>query len=143
MPAVTDYITAQCPGLAGSPSISVYIADATNRTNQAWFGVNYAKAVALRAMHEYTLDQRNLGAGGEVASLREGGASLVYSTSKGKNEDDLSQTSFGKRLIALIRNSGAGASVTGFNNVAAAGVPVLGAGAGMITQDDDFVDEEY
>ncbi len=142
MPAITDYINAQCKGLASLQtsdpiSFNVYLSDAQNRTNQAWFGANYAKAVALRMMHEWTLDQRNLAPGGEISSMREGGASITYSTSKGdQREDDLSQTSYGKRLKALIRNSGAGVSVVGFNNVAAAGVPTLGAAAGMISDDE-------
>jgi hypothetical protein len=137
MPAVTDYITAQCPALAASASLNLYIADAANRTNQAWFQGNTSKAIALRAMHEYTLDQRNLGAGGPISSLREGSASIGYATGKGHQlEVDLEQTSYGKRLAALIRGSGAGASVIGFNNVAAAGVPTLGAAAGMISDDE-------
>jgi len=137
MPAPTDYITAQCPALAASPSLNIYIADATNRTSQPWYGVNYAKAVALRAMHEFTLDQRNLAPGGGITSMKEGGASISYEALKGdQRDDDLTQTSYGKRLRALIRNAGPGASVIGFNNVAAAGVPTLGAAAGMISDDE-------
>ncbi len=145
MPAITDYINARCKGLASLQtsdpiSFNVYLSDAQNRTNQAWFGGNYALAVALRMMHNWTLDNRagnNNGVGGAISGIREGGASVSFETSKGgQRDDDLSQTYYGKQLKALIRNSGAGVSVVGFNNVAAAGVPTLGAAAGMISDDE-------
>ena len=143
MPVATDYITAGCPALAASPSLNTYIADATNRTNSAFFGINAQKAIALRAMHEFTLDQRNLGAGGAIGSLREGGAAIGYETAKGHQLDvDLDQTSFGKRLRALIRSTSPAASVMGFNSVAAAGMPVQGGQAGMISETNDDADYE-
>ncbi len=152
MPAITDYINARCKGLASLQtsdpiSFNVYLSDAQNRTNQAWFGGNYALAVALRMMHNWTLDNRFSGnpngVGGAVTSEREGGTSVSFETSKGdQKDDDLPQTYYGKQLKALIRNSGAGVSVVGFNNVAAAGVPTLGAAAGMIS-DDETGDEGY
>ena len=147
MPAITDYIAAACPALAASASLNVYIADAQNRTNQAAFGVNYAKAVALRAMHEFTLDQRATrgfdAPGGAVSSLREGGSSVSFATDKGHQLDvDLEQTSFGKRLRALIRSLGPAASVMGFNSVAAAGMPVRGDASEMIANTNDFTEFE-
>ena len=139
MPAITDYINARCPGLAAlqtsnAIAFNVYLSDAQGRTNQAWFGGNYALAVALRMMHNWTLDNRagnTNGVGGAITSLREGGASVSFESAKGDaRDDDLSQTYYGKQLKALIRNSGAGVSVVGFNNVAAAGVPTAGCRGG-------------
>jgi hypothetical protein len=136
MPAVTDYITAKLSALASSASLSLYIADATNRTDQAFYGANYNLAIALRAMHEFVLDQRNLGAGGPIMGMREGGASISYAPGKGhQNDVDLDQTSFGKRLRGLRRASGPAVSVLGFNNVAAAGMPAPGE---MIDNDNSF-----
>ena len=147
MPSILDYVNARCPGLAAlqttnAYNFNTYMTDAMNRTNQAWFGGNYALAVALRMMHNWTLDNRagsNNGIGGAMSSIREGGASVSFETGKGDaRDDDLSQTYYGKQLKALIRNSGAGASVVGFNNVAAAGVPTLGGAAGMISDDEEW-----
>jgi hypothetical protein len=136
MPAVTDYITAKLPALASSPNLALYITDATQRTDAVFYGVNYNLAIALRAMHEYTLDQRNLGAAGAIAGLREGGASIAYAPGKGLATDvDLEQTSFGRRLRGLRRASTPAASVLGVNDVAAAGMNAPGS---IIDSDDSF-----
>ena len=89
-----------CPSLAGSPSLSVYVEMASIMTSQDFFGPLYARAVALRASHMFTMDTRALGASGAIAGLQEGKLSVRYQASA--DSSDLGQTGYGKSLQTLM-----------------------------------------
>ena len=92
-----------CPSLAGSPSLPEYVGMAVGMTDQGFFGAQYAQAIALRAAHMYTLDQRTMGVGGAITGMTEGRLSIQYSANQ-NDSDDLSQTHYGKRLKGLMRS---------------------------------------
>ena len=109
---ILTLIQMACSGLAADPNVNNYVTDAQGRTSQAWFGDNYNKAVALRACHEWTLDQtRPLGETGAIVSKHEGGQALAFSKGASANPDDLEQTVYGVRLKGLRKASGATAGV--------------------------------
>jgi len=115
--AASDYIKV-LPALSTSPLLQMYIDTAAQVTDMTAFGADYQYAIALRAMHNWTLDQRPLGESGAVQSKAEGRLSQAFNTGKGNiKESDLSQTSFGVRLQALIKKH-----VSGFS-ISAAGYP--------------------
>lgn len=100
-----------CPKLGASPLVDDYVAMASTLCSPGYFGLNWARAVALRAAHDFTLDVRNLGESGAIVSKTEGRLSLSFSHG-GKTIDDLDQTGYGVRLKELIRISGVGVSST-------------------------------
>jgi hypothetical protein len=99
-----------CPGLASDPGLQMYIDMAADVTDQGFYGVTWSKAVALRASHEWTLDHtRSQGESGAVSQKSEGQLSLSYAV--GDDQDDLSQTQYGRRLLALRHSQIAGVGV--------------------------------
>ncbi len=101
------------PTLFSSASLTMYIDLAAQRTSQTCFGDNYGLAVALRAMHMFSLDSRAGGSGdaGTVSSKREGGLAVSYSQNETTGNASLSQTSFGLELLSLIKSNCVGISI--------------------------------
>jgi hypothetical protein len=111
---VEDYIEASCPALFASPLIDIYLELATDRTSQEFFGPNlYNYAVALRAMHLYTVAAtRKRGEAGFITDRTEGRLSVRYLHNMSKSSrNDLMMTSYGQELHSLIRARGPVASV--------------------------------
>lgn len=113
-----DIIKVQAPALAADPGIEVYLELAELRTSPAstrgWSEGKRALAVALRVMHEMTIQKtRPLGEAGSLDSKVEGELSVTFSdralqisASKGSAISlDLSQTQYGRRLIGLIKGT--------------------------------------
>lgn len=107
-------IQARCSGLYNDSNRSLYIELAQDLTDSWFFGDYYNHAVALRAAHMWTLDNRDSGgAAGSVTSKKEGDLSVGYSVGKASDED-LGQTSYGRQLLNLMKSAGTpGISVTG------------------------------
>lgn len=96
-------LEAICPTLAASDKRETFLEMARSQTSPTHFGANREKAIALRAAHEWVLSQRSQGAGGAIQSITEGRLSMAFANSGGAG--DLSQTSYGMQLKALIRAS--------------------------------------
>ena len=110
-----EIIAIRCPALSGSPSLQGYLKMAFGELSRKFYGVVYNKAVALKAMHEYTVDQANPGSAGEaliemgggakVASVSEVGISVSFAQSAsgtgGGIEATLSDSKFGRELAEL------------------------------------------
>ena len=111
----SQIIQVKCPELYADANLSVYIEMATQLSDSCFFGTNYQLAIALRACHDYTLDQRDAGQAGQISSVKEGDLAIAYAISKAEGSEDLSQTSYGKKLIALIESGPGGSSVTGYD----------------------------
>lgn len=124
----TQIITAKLPALAASANLAVYLELAEDRTTAysptAWGGseTRRSMAVALRAMHEYTLDsdpsRTGFGAGGSLQSKKEGELATAFGGgNRGVRQNplnvDLEQTMYGRQLIALIKGSFTGFGVAG------------------------------
>jgi hypothetical protein len=106
---VNTYIETMCPRLFADPAMDVYVELATDRTSLDFFGANfYNYAIALRAMHDYTLDTtRRRGEAGFVTDRTEGRLSVRYLHNMSRNSrNDLMMTSYGQRLHSLIRARG-------------------------------------
>lgn len=103
-------ISLLCPNLGLDPRVNDFIALAAEDTSAEFFGSSYAKAVALKACHFYTLSQRCQGASGAISSVTEGKLSISFSGTGDGSE--LGQTSYGKQLAALIQQCSCGISVT-------------------------------
>jgi Tfp pilus assembly ATPase PilU len=120
---VNTYIETMCPRLFADPSMDVYVELATDRTSQNFFGVTYYNyAIALRAMHNYTINStRRRGEAGFITDRTEGRLSVRYLHNMSKNSrNDLMMTSYGQELHSLIRSLGPVASVAvGPNTLAA------------------------
>jgi len=112
----SQIIQVKCPGLYADANLSMYIEMATQLSDSCFFGSNYQLAIALRACHDYTLDQRNAGQAGQISSIKEGDLAIAYATSKVEGDEDLSQTNYGKKLMYLIKSGPGGSSITGYGN---------------------------
>lgn len=113
----TDIVTVRLPALASSASFAVYLSMAESRTNttvglDGWKSQDtYATAVALRAMHLWSIDQnRQAGEAGAIVSKREGEQEIGFG-SQGRSvraaplDADLEQTVYGRELLGLMRGS--------------------------------------
>jgi hypothetical protein len=106
---VTEYIENMCPRLFANPGMDMYIELATDRTNLAYFGDNlYNYAIALRAMHDYTIDAtRSRGEAGFITDRTEGRLTVRYLHNMSReSRNDLMMTSYGQKLHSLIRSRG-------------------------------------
>jgi hypothetical protein len=111
LPILTQ-IQMACPGLAADVNLTNYITAAQDRTSSSWYADNYNEAVALRACHNWTLNNtRPVGEAGAIVSKHEGGQALTFSKGANANPDDLEQTVFGIRLKGLRKANGPSAGV--------------------------------
>lgn len=111
---VNTYIETMCPRLYADPTMSVYVELATDRTSLEFFGdALYNYAIALRAMHDYTITTtRRRGEAGFITDRTEGRLSVRYLHNMSKNSrNDLMMTSYGQELHSLIRARGPVAAV--------------------------------
>jgi hypothetical protein len=111
---VETYIESMCPRLFADPVMDVYLELATDRTDATFFGANlYNYAIALRAMHDYTIDvTRRRGEAGFVTDRTEGRLSVRYLHNMSRtSRNDLMMTSYGQKLHSLIRARGPVATV--------------------------------
>lgn len=108
-----DFISAICPLLANSPLVDIYVEMASLQTGATFFEDKYDYALALRASHLFTIDNtRKNGIGGLVTGQTEGRTSISYWNSVDKGDSsNLSATTYGQRLKALISSIGAGVSI--------------------------------
>jgi hypothetical protein len=107
--SVSEYIQAMCPKLYKDVSMDIYVDLATDRTNASFFGTKfYNYAIALRAMHDYSIDAgRKNGEAGFITDRTEGRVSVRYLHNMDrKSKNDLLMTSYGQKLQALIRSRG-------------------------------------
>lgn len=109
---ILTLIQMACPGLASDTNVNNYVIEAQDRTSAQWFGDNYNAAVALRACHNWTLNNtRPGGEAGAVVAEHEGGQARTFSKGASSFPSDLEQTVYGVRLISLRKASGATAGV--------------------------------
>ena len=113
----TEIIAIRAPALHALPaSEDFYIKQATTQTSLTAFGTDDLReqAIALRAMHRWTLDQpsgvgsQGLISTGPVVSLKEGDLAVGFAAPSSGITDsnpDLSRTPWGLELIQLIRSS--------------------------------------
>ncbi len=109
-----EWIAVLCPKMSLTSGYSLYIDEAKLSTSSGFFGDSYAKAVALRAAHEWTLNSRRPGESGVETYLMEGRLSKSYG-GLGVIRDDLELSNYGMQLKGLM-NSMAG-SVGGIASV--------------------------
>jgi hypothetical protein len=87
---------------------------ATDRTSQSFFGdLFYNYAIALRAMHMFTIsNSRKGGEAGFITDRTDGRLTLRYLHNMSKeSRNDLMMTSYGQQLHALIRSRGPAAGI--------------------------------
>ena len=104
--SVNQIISAICSGLAADSTLDSYIEMAMEQTSTTFFGANRNRAIALRAAHMWTLDRnsnRTNGEAGAIQSKTEGKLSLSFAVSS-NNDDDLSQTHYGRQLKSLLKS---------------------------------------
>jgi hypothetical protein len=111
MAASIDQIVATFPGIKNDPEMVVYIELAKNQTSSVFYGDRYNHAVALRAAHDLIMSNpekyASLMSGG-IVSKKQRNLSVEYGRSSGDNNTDksgLSQTTYGKQLLGLMRMS--------------------------------------
>jgi len=106
---VDTYIQTMCPRLFNDPGRAVYVELATDRTSQEYFGdLLYNYAIALRAMHDFTIDKtRTRGDGGFITDKTEGRLTMRFLHNMNRNsKSTLLMTSYGQKLHELIRARG-------------------------------------
>lgn len=108
-----DFISAICPLLASSPLLDIYVEMASKKVGASFFGDSYDYALALMASHLFTINKtRPDGTGGLVTQKSEGRTSISYWNSINKGDSsNLSATTYGQELKALISSIGAGISI--------------------------------
>jgi hypothetical protein len=127
---IPEYIDAMCPRLAEDPLIDLYIELATDRTSPTFFGPTFTNyAIALRAMHDFTLYfDRKRGEAGFITDRTEGRVSKRYLHNMSRaSRNDLAMTVYGQRLHALIRARG----------------PIMLTAVSNLNEDAAFVEVEY
>ena len=109
------------PQFSDDPDKASFIKLARDRTNTCVFGTNTELAVAYRAAHmmaKRDAAKATGGAGGQVASKKEGDLAISYhksDTSK-SGDSDLEETSYGNDLLGLIKGNIPAVGVTGGND---------------------------
>ena len=98
-------IALRVPAYASDTRLTDLITLAGDQTSSTFFGERYEEALALRVMHWLTLESRD-GAGGAVTSIKTGDLGMSFAAGSG---DELSSTSFGNELKALINSRSIGA----------------------------------
>lgn len=116
--SATQILDAIC-SLGTTEQRSIHLQMAEERTSPDSFGAKRPFAVAFRAAHELTmlLDPAVSSTGGNIMSKKEGQLSVSYGnwqqSSGAMAESDLSMTSFGRRLMGLIKGNILSVGVTG------------------------------
>lgn len=125
--SVEAYLEALCPLLYASPLRPIYVDIATDATDASYFGNQYFYAIALGAAHYFTIDSnRPDGEAGLVTSKTEGRVSIHYWNEIPEGSaSSLHMTTYGKRLLELMRRMRPAVSVCG------ATLP----GAGMVAEE--------
>ena len=110
-------ISAICPELYASASLSIFIDMAMSEISAQYFGTLYQKAIALKACHMFTLSKRAMGAAGGISDMSEGGISLSFAV-QNSGDNNLKQTNYGLQYLELVSICGIGISVTnpGYEN---------------------------
>lgn len=113
---IEQILEAIAPQFNTSTTKDVFIKLAKNQTSASCFGVNYNQAVALRTAHMMTLSSpERTGVAGSVSGKTESNLRISFGSSSQSANDDLSQTSYGLQLQALITATGLVIGVTGLN----------------------------
>ena len=99
MSTAKQIIVLRAPQYDGDARLDPLINLAKLEYSQAVFGDNYQKALALKVLHQLTLDESS-GVGGAVASVKEGDLAMGFK--HGEINTDLDATAYGKELKALI-----------------------------------------
>ena len=90
--------------LSSNARVDVWIEMAALRADKAYFGNSYPLALCYLASHIGTLETRGNGDDvGSVSSKSEGGLSVSYSAAGGGEENDLSQTIYGRYYLDLLK----------------------------------------
>ena len=97
------------PALYNATARDSYIALARDETSASFYGINYEKAVALLASHNYFLNIGNGGNAGVVTYKMSGRMAISYG-GVGVIREDLELSGFGRQLLGLMRKSGPAAS---------------------------------
>jgi hypothetical protein len=121
-----------CPNLYNDPGLSVYVELATDRTSLDFFGANlYNYAIALRAMHDFTIDKtRKRGDGGFITDKTEGRLTMRFLHNMSRSSrSTLLMTSYGQKLHELIRSRGP---------VIGMAVPGLDLDTGVLSGSEDY-----
>ena len=102
---VLEYIEAISARAYASPVIDIYIELAQAQLASDVFGDLYNYAVALKSLHDWTIDTyRQEGESGLITDRTEGRLTLRYLHNMNKeSKTDLQMTSYGQRLHSLIR----------------------------------------
>ena len=103
MLSTDQYIMIKCPSLYADANKSLWVQAAKDVLGSCFYGEWYGLAVALRAAHDYTLDNRIGGQGfsGPISSIKEKNLSVSFQTTGG-DSNPLSQTSYGLELQELM-----------------------------------------
>lgn len=120
MASASEILSAIAPQFDSNVNRATHLNLATNRTSSSCFGKNYNYAIALRAAHSLTLSERALtsgGASGSITGKKEGDLSISFGSTRGNNNGDLSQTSYGMELKGLIDGNIISISVIGNNTL--------------------------
>ena len=96
-----DWVEVIAPTMSLTTGYSLYIDEAKLVTSTNFFGASWAKAVALRAAHEWTLNSRRGGQSGVETYLMEGRLSKSFG-GVGVIRDALQLSNYGMQLQDLM-----------------------------------------
>lgn len=96
-----EWVTVLAPTMSSTEGYSLYIDEAKVATSSGYFGSMWAKAVALRAAHEWTLNSKRGGQSGVETYLMEGRLSKSFG-GVGVIRDSLQLTNYGMQLQELM-----------------------------------------
>lgn len=96
-----EIVALRAPAYADDSRLSEMITLAEANLSSTAYGDHYNQAVALLVLHWYTKEERG-GAGGPIASEKEGGLARSYSVTSSA-WDDLASTSWGVELNQLTK----------------------------------------
>lgn len=104
-----EIVQAIYPTLYSDPSRDTFIALARDETSATFYGINYEKAVALLASHNYFVSVGNEGNAGVITYKMSGRLAVSYG-GVGVIREYLELSGFGRQLLSLMRKSSPAAS---------------------------------
>jgi len=118
MATASEILSAIAPQFDDASGRQTFLDLSESRTSSTFFGANRPEAVADRAAHMADLAASaavSSGASGPISSKKEGDLAVSFGTSSGSKGDSayLSQTSYGRMLLDLMRSSGPATGITG------------------------------
>lgn len=106
------YVSMYGPEYESDEKLPLFIEEASESVDSAYFGGKVDKAIALLALHNLCLSKQGASAGGVVVSKTIGPVSVRFAEPRRNGLHSYALTKFGMMYSDLVKSCGCGVSVT-------------------------------